>query len=99
MSDVFSIKKRSEVMSLIRGANNKETEIVLINIMRKYRVSGWRRNQHILGKPDFVFMKKKVVVFVDGAFGTNVRNTRTYRKTTAIFGKRNLVLIRLAINM
>lgn len=68
MSDVFSKEKRSEVMSHIRGKENKDTELALIHILRKYKISGWRRNQPIYGKPDFIFLKYKVALFVDGCF-------------------------------
>lgn len=68
MMDVFSETKRSEVMSKIRGKGNKDTEIALISILRKYRITGWRRNQKIYGKPDFVFWKQRIAIFVDGCF-------------------------------
>ena len=68
MTDVFTPKKRSEVMAKIRGRRNKDTELVLIQIFRKHRISGWRRDQPFIGKPDFTFSKEKIVVFVDGCF-------------------------------
>jgi DNA mismatch endonuclease (patch repair protein) len=68
MPDVFSKEKRSEVMSHIKNRGNKETELVMINILRKYHITGWRRNQILFGKPDFVFYKRKIVIFVDGCF-------------------------------
>lgn len=68
MPDVFTKSKRSQVMSLIRGRGNKETELALIKIFRRLHISGWRRNQIVFGKPDFVFPKLKVAVFVDGCF-------------------------------
>lgn len=68
MSDVFTKEKRSEVMSRIRGKGNKDTELAMIQILRKYHVVGWRRNRNIIGKPDFVFPKQKVALFVDGCF-------------------------------
>lgn len=68
MPDVFTKEKRSEVMSHIRGKGNKETELVMIDILRKNHISGWRRNQAVLGKPDFVFPKQKIALFVDGCF-------------------------------
>jgi DNA mismatch endonuclease (patch repair protein) len=36
--------------------------------MKAYRLAGWRRHQSIFGKPDFVFSKAKLAVFVDGCF-------------------------------
>lgn len=55
-------------MSLIRGSRNKATELRLITLFRAYDVSGWRRNTKIFGRPDFVFPRSRVVVFVDGCF-------------------------------
>lgn len=68
MADVFTKTKRSQVMSRIRGSGNKETELALINLFRKHRVTGWRRNRPVFGKPDFVFPAIKCAVFVDGCF-------------------------------
>ena len=68
MSDVFTKQKRSEVMSRIKGKENKDTELVMIQILREFHVSGWRRNQTVLGRPDFVFPKQKIALFVDGCF-------------------------------
>src|SRR5580704_15266638 len=68
MADVFSIRKRSEVMSRIRSRGNKETELVLAGLFRRWGITGWRRNQKIFGKPDFVFRKARLAVFVDGCF-------------------------------
>lgn len=68
MSDVFTKEKRSDVMSRIRGKGNKDTELVMIQILRSHHISGWRRNLSVLGKPDFVFPKQKIALFVDGCF-------------------------------
>jgi DNA mismatch endonuclease, patch repair protein len=68
MTDVWPKKKRSEVMSLIRSRGNKATELKLIEIFRQYGITGWRRNQALLGKPDFTFRRERVTVFVDGCF-------------------------------
>jgi len=68
MPDVFTKEKRSDVMSRIKGKGNKDTELAMIQILRKHHISGWRRNQVVLGKPDFVFSKQKIALFVDGCF-------------------------------
>jgi len=68
MADVFTKAKRSEVMSRIRGRGNKNTELALVILFRRNKISGWRRNQKSFGKPDFVFPKLKLTVFVDGCF-------------------------------
>ena len=68
MADVFTKAKRSEVMSRIRGRGNKDTELALMKLLRCHHITGWRRNQSVFGKPDFVFRKARVAVFVDGCF-------------------------------
>ncbi len=68
MADVFSKKKRSEVMAAIRSKGNKETEAVLAAIFRKNGIKGWRRHLEIVGKPDFLFPAYRLAIFVDGCF-------------------------------
>lgn len=68
MSDVFTKRKRSEVMSRIRGRGNKETELAFASLLRRLGITGWRRHQPLLGKPDFTFRRRRIVVFVDGCF-------------------------------
>ena len=68
MTDVFSKQKRSEVMAAIRSSGNKDTELKLIAIFRAHGITGWRRRQRLPGKPDFVFHKERLAVFVDGCF-------------------------------
>ncbi len=66
MTDVFTKAKRSEVMSRIRGRGNKETEVALAKSLRRHHITGWRRGLPIYGKPDFVFPRSRLAVFVDG---------------------------------
>jgi DNA mismatch endonuclease (patch repair protein) len=66
--DVFSRRERSRIMSRIRSQGNAGTELRLIKLFRSNKIVGWRRNQKLFGKPDFVFPKKSLVVFVDGCF-------------------------------
>ncbi len=68
MSDVFTPEKRSDVMSKIRSKGNMNTELAMIKIFKKHKIKGWRRNGKVFGKPDFVFPKMKIAVFVDGCF-------------------------------
>jgi DNA mismatch endonuclease (patch repair protein) len=68
MPDIFTKKKRSAVMSRIRGSGNKDTELRLIAIFHAHRIIGWRRNSKLPGKPDFVFPFQRLAVFVDGCY-------------------------------
>jgi DNA mismatch endonuclease (patch repair protein) len=55
-------------MARIRGAGNRATELRLIAFMRSHGITGWRRGSKLPGKPDFLFQKLKLAVFVDGCF-------------------------------
>lgn len=68
MADVWTKKKRSEVMSLVRGSGNKDTELALVRLFRQNKITGWRRHASLPGKPDFTFHKHRLTVFVDGCF-------------------------------
>ena len=78
MADVFDERKRSEIMSKVRSKNNKSTELKLIHLFKENHIVGWKRNYPVKGHPDFVFLDKKIAVFVDGCFwhGHDCRNTR-----------------------
>jgi DNA mismatch endonuclease (patch repair protein) len=85
MADVFTKVKRSEIMARIQGHGNRNTEVALVKVFRQHKISGWRRKQKVFGKPDFVFPKLKLAVFVDGCFwhgcpkhGTQPKNNATY---------------------
>ncbi len=68
MADVFTKKKRSQVMAAIRSKGNKATELRLASILRAARVTGWRRHQPFPGHPDFIFRHARLAIFVDGCF-------------------------------
>ena len=68
MTDIFTPAKRSEMMSRIRGKGNKGTELAFARLLREHGITGWRRHLPLLGKPDFVFRRERVIVFVDGCY-------------------------------
>ena len=69
MTDVHTPKQRSKNMSAIKGRGNATTELRLIKLFRNNKVKGWRRHyDKLLGKPDIVFLNKRIAVFTDGCF-------------------------------
>ena len=90
MADVFSKRKRSEVMSRIRGHGNKDTALALVKLLRRHRITGWRRNQPVFGKPDFTFPKLKLALFVDGCFWHGCPKHATKPKNNRGFWRRKL---------
>ena len=77
-------------MSRIHGRGNKDTELALAMLMRRHRISGWRRNRPVFGKPDFVFLKLKLAVFVDGCFWHGCPKHATKPKNNWAFWRRKL---------
>lgn len=64
--DKLTIEQRSLNMSKIRGANTRPEMLVRKYLTRKgYR---YRINTKLKGKPDIVFVSKKIAVFVHGCF-------------------------------
>jgi DNA mismatch endonuclease, patch repair protein len=66
--DVFTREKRSWVMSRIRSKNTRG-ELALRHALTQAGVRGYRVNDRRLpGKPDLVFGRSRLVVFVDGGY-------------------------------
>lgn len=76
--DVFDSSKRSEIMSKVKSTKNRSTELRLLEEFKRLKIVGWRRGSKIFGKPDFLFPKLRIAVFVDGCFwhGHDCRNTK-----------------------
>lgn len=68
MADTHTKIQRSKNMASIRSTGNKSTEMALISLFRQNGISSWRRNSKKAGRPDFIFTKQKLAIFVDGCF-------------------------------
>jgi len=68
MTDTFSPQERSRIMSRIRSRGNAATELRFVEILKQHKIAGWRRGIQLPGKPDFVFPRERVVIFIDGDF-------------------------------
>lgn len=66
--DKISPQARSEIMSHVRSSGNKTTELAMVNVFKANGITGWRRKYPAFGKPDFVFPKDRLAIFVDGCF-------------------------------
>lgn len=67
MADVHTKKQRSYNMSRIKCRDTKP-EIVLRKLLFASGARGYRLNYALKGKPDIVFPKQKLAIFVDGCF-------------------------------
>ncbi len=61
-------ESRSKIMARVKSKGNKSTELKFIDALRAWSISGWRCRIDVLGKPDFVFSKEKIAMFIDGCF-------------------------------
>jgi DNA mismatch endonuclease (patch repair protein) len=68
MADVFSPDQRSRIMARIRSTGNRSTELRFAILLRESGIRGWRRGSKLPGRPDFVFRKQRLAVFIDGDF-------------------------------
>jgi len=55
-------------MASVKSRDTKSTELKFISILKEKGITGWRRNYQLTGKPDLVFPRLKIAVFIDGCF-------------------------------
>jgi len=67
MTDVLTQEQRKFNMSRIRAKNTKP-EVKLRKLLYDQGIKGYRIHHNLLGKPDIVFTKKKIAIFIDGCF-------------------------------
>ena len=67
MADVHTREQRSYNMSMIKGKNTKP-ELMLRKYLFSKGIRGYRVHYKLPGKPDIVFNKYKIAIFVDGCF-------------------------------
>lgn len=87
MPDNLTPEQRSYSMSRIRSRGNSSTELKLIALMRAAGISGWRRRSKLRGRPDFVFTRYRVVVFVDGCYWHGCRKCALGSKSNTEYWK------------
>ena len=67
MADIFTKKKRSEIMSKVRAKDSK----IEIAFRKKLWAEGFRYSKNsakYFGKPDIALLKYKTVIFIDSCF-------------------------------
>jgi len=87
MTDIFSKRKRSEIMSRVRSRGNQSTEVALASALRRWKVAGWRRHLPLTGRPDFCFPGLQLAIFVDGCFWHGCPRHGTMPETNRSFWK------------
>jgi len=67
MSDVLTPEQRRLNMERIHGKNTSP-ELKIRRLLCKGGIRGYRIHYDLPGKPDIVFVKKKIAIFIDGCF-------------------------------
>ncbi len=59
----------SKTMAAIKSKNNRSTELTLRMALIRKKINGFRLHAKDLpGNPDFIFIKEKIAIFVDGCY-------------------------------
>lgn len=90
MADNLTPVQRRHCMSRIRCRGNAATESKLVKILRENRINGWRRQIKLFGRPDFVFRKYRLAIFVDGCFWHGCPQHSSQPATNRVFWKEKL---------
>ncbi len=84
MADVFTKKKRSEVMALIRSKNTKLEQKVFRHLQRK-GVYFKKHHDKVFGRPDIVLVRKRRAVFIDSGFWHGWQYPRWKKRLSSSF--------------
>lgn len=89
MADIFSKKKRSDIMSKVRSEDSK----IEIKFRKKLWEAGFRYRKNstkYFGKPDVVLLKYKTVIFIDSCFWHGCKIHGSMPQTRKMFWKRKI---------
>jgi DNA mismatch endonuclease (patch repair protein) len=67
MADKLTVEQRSALMSRVR-TRDTGPEVALRHALYAAGLRGWRLHGRLPGRPDLVFGRARLCVFVDGAF-------------------------------
>lgn len=86
MADTLTPSQRHSVMSKNRPRGTRSTERALRARLAADGIRGWRMHaSDIIGHPDFVFHRERLILFVDGCFWHKCPKHRTIPATNHEF--------------
>jgi DNA mismatch endonuclease, patch repair protein len=71
---------RSRIMRSNKSHGNFSTELTFLRLLRSAGISGWRRRVALLGRPDFVFKRERLAIFIDGCYWHGCKCRRLPKK-------------------
>lgn len=84
--DVHTKEQRSFNMSRVKSENTKP-EVIMFSLLKKAKIK-FRKHYPIIGRPDIVFLKEKVAVFIDGEFWHGKNYLRERRSLPSFWVKK-----------
>lgn len=88
--DRVSVDKRSAIMRSVKSQHTTP-EILLRKSVWSIGLRGWRKNySKLTGKPDLVFTKLKLAIFVDGCFWHGCPNCCRMPSSNSIYWKNKI---------
>lgn len=89
MTDVFSKKKRGEIMSRIRSKDTGIEKIIFL-YLRKHKIYFRKHYEGIPGKPDIAQPSKRMAVFIDGDFWHGYRFASWKRRIPKVYWRNKI---------
>ena len=85
--DRFDKATRSRVMSRVKSRGTKTTEWKFRSLLMRSRIKGWRigHNSGLPGRPDVVFLRARLAIFLDGCFWHGCQRYRSVPTTNQAF--------------
>lgn len=85
---------KSEAVSRVMSSNkakNTSPELILRKAIYSAGLRGYRlHSKKVLGKPDIIFVKKKIAIFVDGCFWHGCKKHASVPRTNVLFWKEKI---------
>lgn len=85
--DTFDKVTRSRVMRQNKSTGSKSTERRFRSLLMRHRFRGWKIGcgTTLPGRPDIIFVRKRLAIFIDGCFWHGCRRCRTIPNTNRAF--------------
>ena len=85
--DIYSQKKRTQIMSRVRNKDSK-IEVIFRKTLWKQKIRYRKNGSKYFGKPDIILRKYKTVIFIDSCFWHCCTEHGTMPKTKRNFWKK-----------
>jgi len=89
MADIFSKKKRSQIMSANRSKNTLP-ELAVRSFLRKAKIGYSTHAKKLPGKPDIILKNENIAIFVHGCFWHGHKSCKRLPKSNREFWRKKI---------